>query len=87
MASELPRFASASSEELELSTTKERIANTDTASKTAFNAIQAWMLEKEIKNDLTTVSFERLEALLPQFLLETLNVSQTILNFVNYVHV
>jgi hypothetical protein len=70
MASELPRFASASSEELEQSTTKERIVNTDTASKTAFNAVAAWMTEKEFKDDLTTVSFERLESLLPQFLLE-----------------
>ena len=70
MAAELPRFASASSEELEQSIVKERVANSDIAAKTAFNAVSAWMGEKEIKDDLQTVSLERLEVLLPQFLLE-----------------
>ena len=72
MAAELPRFASASSEELEQSIVKERVANSDIAAKTAFNAVSAWMGEKEIKDDLQTVSIslERLEVLLPQFLLE-----------------
>ena len=66
----VPRFSNATVEQIEASTIAECIANTDIASRTAKNLLQSWLDEKKMDDDLTAINIERLNEILPQFILE-----------------
>ena len=64
------RFASVSEADVDASIVPARVENTDAATRTAVNAFQSWMTEKLFLDDLSTISNERLNELVPRFILE-----------------